>query len=364
MKRYIKSVFWLLSCAALLVACNDDNNANPVLRTPATFTMNTPANATELLDLSTATSIPVSWQYPALGFPMAVQYTLEVSATNQFTKAFNPSLGANEQTPDYAATDSVYSGLKGYVKGEELAKALQRVARYTKGAVPASQDTYLRMRAVIGPDTIYSNVITIKTIPYYVELNYTEFIYIPGGANTWTPEKAPALQSPTSDGVYTGFAYLNGGFKFTKERNWSGGEYNYTHFTTYPTGFTADGTNIAVATPGYYYLTADLVKKELKATAVTWSLIGDAVGGWSADVDMTYTKQGDVETWEVTTPMSAGAYKFRANHAWDINLGGTLTELALNGDNLNITEAGTYRITLYTSRNGTDTKLYAKAVKQ
>lgn len=170
MKRYIKSVFWLLSCAALLVACNDDNDSNPVLKTPASFTLHTPAYATESLDLSTSTSIPLSWEYPALGFPMAVQYTLEVSATNQFTKAFNPSLGADEQTPDYAATDSVYSGLNGYVKGAELAKALQRVARYTQGSVPALQDTYLRLCAVIGPDTVYSNVITLKTIPYYIEL--------------------------------------------------------------------------------------------------------------------------------------------------------------------------------------------------
>lgn len=212
---------------------------------------------------------------------------------------------------------------------------------------------------------IYKVSINMSDYSYtLVKMNYAEFIYVPGAGNGWSPEKAPTLQSPSNDGVYTGFAYLSGGFKFTKERNWSGGEYNYTDFTTFPAGFTADGTNIVAAAPGYYYISADLVTKQLKATAVTWSLIGDAVGGWNTDVDMTYKKQGDVETWEVTTAMSAGAYKFRANHAWDINLGGTLGELSSGAANLNITQAGTYHITLYTSRNGADKKMYATAVKQ
>ena len=28
-------------------------------------------------------------------------------------------------------------------------------------------------------------------------------------------------ESPNFDGIYTGFVYLDGGFKFTKERNWN-----------------------------------------------------------------------------------------------------------------------------------------------
>jgi hypothetical protein len=46
--------------------------------------------------------------------------------------------------------------------------------------------------------------------------------------------------------------------------------------------------------------------------------------------------------------------KFRANNAWDINLGGNASNLTYGGDNMSIAESGTYLITL----NLSDPKAY------
>jgi hypothetical protein len=69
------------------------------------------------------------------------------------------------------------------------------------------------------------------------------------------------------------------------------------------------------------------------------------------------------ETWTITTALSAGELKFRANDGWDINLGGDSTDdLVENGANLQIAEAGTYTITLYASRATSD-KIYCTLTK-
>jgi len=76
-----------------------------------------------------------------------------------------------------------------------------------------------------------------------------------------------------------------------------------------------------------------------------WGLIGDAtVGGWDNSTPMTYDP--DTGLWSVTTTLNAGQFKFRANNSWDINLGGDMNNLAYNGDNIVVPEAGTYLITL------------------
>jgi hypothetical protein len=60
------------------------------------------------------------------------------------------------------------------------------------------------------------------------------------------------------------------------------------------------------------------------------------------------------KTWTVTAPLSVGGLKFRANNAWDINYGDTGADgiLDLNGDNISITQAGNYLITLDLSSAG------------
>jgi hypothetical protein len=53
----------------------------------------------------------------------------------------------------------------------------------------------------------------------------------------------------------------------------------------------------------------------------------------------------------ISTALDAGEIKFRANDAWEYNLGGDLAGLTHNGANLAV-DAGTYTITLTTANRG------------
>ena len=233
--------------------------------------------------------------------------------------------------------------------------------------VSAGSGKYIRMK------------INMITFEYEITpLNYQEFIYVPGNAqkyNTsaagmpewgWTPELAPALRSANFDGVYTGFAYMDGEFKFTKERNWNA-EYNYDSFTTYDAVFTGTpgtGGNINCTEAGYYKLVADVASGSLTATKLTWGLVGPATpGGWDAGAYTVMSYNMADDCWEITTAFTADQFKFTTNGTWDINLGGTLDDLSEGGDNLSIAEAGTYTIKLYPSRTQND-KMYATVTKQ
>ena len=232
---------------------------------------------------------------------------------------------------------------------------------------------------VDGSAAFYRFSVNMMTMTYEITpLNFEEFIYVPGNAqkyNTsapgmpewgWTPELAPALRSANFDGIYVGYAYMDGEFKFTKERNWNA-EYNYDSFTTYGSMFTGQagtGGNINCTEPGYYRLVADVANGSLNATKVTWGLVGPATpAGWDAGsyVVMNYNMADDC--WEVTTALNADEFKFTTNGSWDINLGGDASNLEENGPNLRISEAGTYTIKLYPSRAQSD-KMYATIVKQ
>ena len=198
---------------------------------------------------------------------------------------------------------------------------------------------------------------------YKIEkLNFQEFIYVPGNHQSWKPETAPALQSPNFDGVYKGFSYLNGNFKFTKERNWNG-EYNFNDFATKDDiFFNNDGSNINITEEGFYQITADVAASKLSAVRTTWGIIGPAqAGGWDSDTDMTWNAAD--ESWTATVELAADEFKFRANDDWGINVGGSFENLTQDGGNMKVAEAGTYEVKLFLTRSASD-KMYCTLTKK
>ena len=198
---------------------------------------------------------------------------------------------------------------------------------------------------------------------YKIEkLNFAEFIYVPGNHQGWAPDKAPALQSPAFDGVYVGYTYLNGNFKFTKERNWNA-EYNFNDFATKDAiFFNNDGSNINISEEGFYQIKADVASSNLSAVKTTWGIIGPAqAGGWDTDTDMTWNAAD--ESWTATVELAADEFKFRANDAWAINVGGSLDNLTQDGGNIKVAEAGTYEVKLFLTRSASD-KMYCTLTKK
>lgn len=207
----------------------------------------------------------------------------------------------------------------------------------------------------IAAEGMYKMTINMMEYTYSIqELEFEEYIYIPGNHQGWNPGAAPALWCPAFDGVYTGFSNLDGDFKFTRVRGWDS-EYNYTDFTTYSDGLSqGDGTNIKMATPGFYYLKVDVAAGSVTATqTTTWGIIGPAqAGDWNTDTDMTWNAEKGC--WFVADiALAAGEMKFRANDGWDINVGGELGNLVENGANITV-EAGTYDVELYLERTTKD----------
>ncbi|HAH22657.1 MAG TPA: hypothetical protein DCL77_02645 [Prolixibacteraceae bacterium] len=133
-----------------------------------------------------------------------------------------------------------------------------------------------------------------------------------------------------------------GAFKFRGTSDWG---VNYGSTAGNAT-LDAGGSNIPVTVESDYAITLDLSHPTAYTySANRWGLIGSATpDAWNSDQNMTWDAANKVFT--ITLDLIVGEYKFRANDAWDINLGGDLTALTQNGGNLAVTAAGNYTITL------------------
>lgn len=171
-----------------------------------------------------------------------------------------------------------------------------------------------------------------------------EKLYTPGGANGWSQANSDCLF--TTDYVnYAGYAHVSE-FKFTSAPNWDGINY----------GFAEDGKlsndggagNINAPTPGFCFVQANIASLtySISAPVTTYGLIGAATpNGWDASTAL--TPSANEMVWEGDVAMKGGEYKFRANDAWDINLGGSIDNLTQDAGNLMFSEPdGTYHVVL------------------
>ena len=214
---------------------------------------------------------------------------------------------------------------------------------------------------------MYRMTIDMMNFTYKLEaLAFEDFIYVPGNGQGWNPSEAAALYSANNDGVYTGYAYIDGNFKFTKHRNWNDGEYNWDDFTSVPdTWSQGDGTNINCPEAGVFYLTVDVAANTIEATKIEYMGVTGDYCGWNEGAEMTWNAVDNCYVLN-NAEVTANGWKFRANgltdSAWKINLGANdevepspiINDLVGNGKN--ISAVGT-TIKLYPLRNSSD-KIY------
>lgn len=197
---------------------------------------------------------------------------------------------------------------------------------------------------------------TTKIICLLPPLAAPPFLYFVGSTNGWADPEQKLAQD--NQGVFRGFCYLTGTsggsilFKFQQEAgNWDS-QLNAGSFATIGGDLAVDAGDCFTVTAGegVYYMEADLAKGTFSATKVQqMSIIGDFTG-WFNDVDMTW----DAERY-CYKATSVGAttmgWKFRINHDWIINLGGTVEMLDYNDANINM-DANT--IELFPTRRDND----------
>lgn len=364
MKNILKSTLLLLCSICLFTACDDDNDSNPTLQQPTTFTLNTPSYAATAIDLATSIEIPFTWSQPAYGFPVAAQYQLQVSLTDSWTISTDEAAAdeSGATIADYATIEDIFSQAKGSLNAAKLAKALQQIGRWPIDAVPAVQEIKVRaMSALAGAENVYSNVVTIKAIPYYVELKDAAPVlwYLVGscigdgswgnGADKIGTGLIPLMtiageeyDKATGTGKisYTGFFPAGGQFKLIQVPGSWDAQKNFDSFAGIDTNLfegNSDG-NVCIkdGAAGYYTVTLDTKSGDIAIEPYTateprvFSSMAMPGGhnGWDAAgnaMNATFTyDSAENHLWTTQLTLDAdNELKFAADGAWDFNWGAT-----------------------------------------
>lgn len=191
-------------------------------------------------------------------------------------------------------------------------------------------------------------------------LSFDPFVYFIGATDGWSASDQKVASQ--GEGKYTGYVYIadpNGWgleFKFQKRPgDWADdSQLNSNNMNTVSGDFVKTGDNFkANAGEGVYFVELDLAAGTLKGTFINnMNLVGD-YNGWNAgDASQQMTWNPTEFCYEISgAAVTANGWKFTANDAWDINLGGSVGNLVANGDNLSV--VGT-TIKLYPTRKTSD----------
>ncbi len=362
----------MIGLVTMFTACNDDRDNNPVLQTPTTFKLNTPAYAETNINLANSDSLAFTWSQPEYGFPVQAEYQVQISTANTWTTSVEKadSDATGKTVPNYANVGDATQICNVNIGAEAFDKALEQLNKWTQDAVPATQTVYVRAKSTLKGSSIYSNVIQIKVVPYYYELKNANPViyYLIGGCigdGTWSNVDASNVgvsmipmhviagetydkKTGTGKIEYVGYFPAGGEFKILKTL----GDWNYgfckgewkddTYVPTYRNGGDDPG-NIGLTNAGYYDIivnTADntcTIKKYTKTVSVHTSMaIPGSENSWSAAAgnpmtaitNVTKVTGGENHDWFATVTYKAdaasdGGCKFAADGAWTDNWGST-----------------------------------------
>lgn len=330
-KIKMKSINYILLFAMILTilgSCKKDEQR--AIATSGTATSFSASASTIDLSKENAdeTVLTLDWTKADFG------YQAELANTIQFDIQGGDFSNAKEVTTDAAALSKAFIGsdFNGILLSMDL---------------PVGEAAHIiaRLKTQIKSSTltpVYSEVINLEATPF----SLISYIYVPGDYQGWNPATADSLASQKSNGIYDGIIYFpdkaeaNFEFKITPGKNWD---------NAYGDGgdgkISTTGGNFKAPGAGSYQIKADLNTLTYEMTFNQMGIIGDAtLGGWDSDTDMIF--DNGKQTWSVTTHLDAKELKFRKNHDWGVNYGGADGTAVLNGDNIKITEAGEYVITL------------------
>ncbi|RMG69969.1 MAG: SusF/SusE family outer membrane protein [Bacteroidetes bacterium] len=322
-----------VAALSLLTACEPLAELTPVLQVGPAPAISSPADGSAFVleeanaDQSFAT---FTWSEATFGFDAAVKYTLQMAAAG--TDFASPvDLGVYQTvTSDDAMT-------VGEMNGKLLANGFA-------DGVPSSLE--LRVVAEVSPevDPVISAPITISVTPYKSTIVYPQ-LGVPGAYQGWNPgDSTTAVYSRRNDNTFEGYAFFETAtmFKYTQGPSWD------TNWGDDGADGTLDpgGADISSGDAGVFRLNVDLNSLTHTFVKTDWGLVGDATGSWDVDQNMTYDAASRLLT--ITLDLVVGEIKFRANDAWDINLGDDDGNLSMEygGANIPIAEAGNYTITL------------------
>lgn len=326
-----------------------------------------------------------NWEAPqsnAQNDPASFQYNVAVAAKScvvdnyaegDSIQMLTVSTGDNVAIPSYtlelkgqtATGYNVYASSTGKVCVDDLSAAV----------------VYLYDRQVVARDILCNVYATAKVITADGVVNvpvhatdsevlsitprtskFGEWFYVVGNSTSWNFDAVPSLHSPNQDGVYTGYAYLDGGFKVAPGKAW-GGDLGYGAFAQFSENITSSNDGNLVVDAGVYYIEMNLVTNSISATKITNMNIVGSLNSWNQADDAMQMQWDAAKGAYVKTVTVTGdeQFKFTANNAWGLNFGANdstepstkYSDLVQNGKNLALS-AGTWTITLYPGRVNTE----------
>lgn len=292
MKKILKSALLIMMGLVMFTSCEDDNDSNPIIKTPTEFHLNTPALAATNIDLTNSSAIVFTCSQPNYGFPASTMYKVQVSLKEDMT--------------DFVELDQSFPNTVCSVDAAILASTLTTMelnAGKSEADFPMDVKVYVRMRAYMTTDTgepvadteILSNVTCLEN----VHLNYSlapvttpEHLYVVGGFCGWdwgnSFEFVPVYDHPE---MYWRMVWIDeAGVKINTAQEWDGNQKGYNDITV--AGdlagniSTNDDGNICSTTPQWYLMvvTASASGRDIKYTVEfnepNVYLIGDTFGGW------------------------------------------------------------------------------------
>lgn len=206
------------------------------------------------------------------------------------------------------------------------------------------------------PEGIESPRVGIRVKP--LVSHYSEFLYFVGDHQAWRPETAKGIKH-IGQGRYEGFVMLKNpndpvcNFRMTSTRTWNGinigmaGDASLNPSGEYIQPLKANQRAPNITFPSdYYRVQVDLAEMQLKALPIrTVSLYG-ACNGWT-DTPLSYDDSNDI--WYLhgsALPAAGEGFRIRCNNSGDISLGGDLNNLTASGNNITVSEAANYDLSL------------------
>lgn len=349
--RSIFKLFQLIVTPVIfLAACNKEKDL-PFYQaaTPSLLNASVSTIAPARID-SNKSVLTLTWTYPnhATSDPNTVKYIIELdSAGKSFTSPFTKVVTGSLSTSFLAKELNNFFLAKGYAP-----------------AVAADLQVRVTSSYANNNERTTSNVIGIKYTPYSIRtiVNYAfpKALRVAGNFQNWAPATGPLLVDTTASGTtgtkYEGYINFNDPspeFKFVKGDDWSAGDIGGAGDSLLASG----GSNLTLPKAGVYRIKVNTSTLVWSYDSIsTWGIIGDATpNGWNSSTPMTLNTDG---TYSVTTALTTGALKFRANNDWAINFGDNTANGGpdnvpdYGGSDIAITAAGNYTITLDLSKAG------------
>lgn len=325
------NILGILATVVMLgfLSCNKEGVL--VTASPSTQVELTASQQTIVLTEANAAekAVDLTWNKADFSYAAAINATLQLSFKDSAFRKFS-SVGVGAATTASLTVADLNTLLLG--------------AKYPAGQV---SDVMIRVLSKVTDSLyVFSDTVTLHITPYMAKrvISYP-VLYVPGDYQGWAPgsETIGRLFSTADNGAYEGYVNFPADtnyFKFTPVADWKN-EYGASGVGKLTQKAGSD--NVELDTSGYCLLKVDTKKLTWTATVENWGMIGDAAKGWGDADDIMFDFDSQNQVLVKTVNLKVGPLKFRANHKWELNIGaGT----KYGGDNIDITEAGTYKITL------------------